>query len=986
MKTATREILIGLLFCVCFPVAGLLRAQEEPLPKEPAGTTREESGSIDPLLLEPGDLVNRLRSDLVFWPDEKGQKAADMIFRAGPETIEYLMKILKERDYRIKPAAADLLGRFDHRDAWEAIRVLLDHAGLKSKVKHLFKSLHRLDPEKTYLLCEELLEGKKRTLRKSSFNFLFARKDLKQRKEKLVLLIDSKDADVRRHGFLLLGKADLSAAELRPIVLKLVGDEDARLAGEVLTVVSLLDDGEVTAGLVALLESPDDRRKAHSLLALAMREFNLGEAGVPAAMAGDLEDLLKSRNPLLKVGAASGLTVVYLRSGEGARARQGRIVSALMEVFLGSLYCKDFSSLLDVSVRCLRNLTGEPFTRDLTFWKKWWNEEGGSFQQDQKLLSLADEDLDRLVITFRRNGRPYPVLFRIAGEALIKNTGFQRTSATCFAREVSLSNMVKALYAGGFFEKAAAAGTVAAAAGTGAAATGPAAGTGDDRSFAGSRVTIELSIDGRAIGLTVSDPLQQDGKEANSQLLRIVDAVRHVFNRNAWQLLYGDLEFEAWYFDNVDWWDAGENEAARTRRFLERFILIQNLLSEDALLACLDWLCGRADIGEHFGTEEWGELARRLRGRGSVDKLVRGTVSLVLAAEPKAVGSGDSLFEPLADYLFVLFRERSIPIIEEMVFERGRIGDSLRNDVWYVRAAAARVLRRLETNTVPQLVSMLNDDHPIVRVEALRSLALAGTTECRDIILGVLERNDIERVLEVLVALDGVRASWVFSFLEERALTGSDAMRAAAMKAIARFTGPKAEELIVGHLGSEGSTDGWPAAAIELLVEAGGTTARNALFRFFGESSGRSLLVAEALADLGDTRVVPALLEFLEGSERSKSVEKSLSLLLAADCSGETRLYRKLWEENPGKSQSFFLGRTLAEEIEAVGTGTVCYEGIPVSLLVRSLSDARWYVRLAALRILEEGSGETFGSVGRNVGMLDMNQVRYDWEAWLGMR
>ena len=192
----------------------------------------QKAGKVDPLLLPPEELVDRFKRDLVFWPGDKGRKAADMIFRGGPETTGPLMEVLKGRDYRVKPAVADLLSRFGCKEAFDPIRDLLVHPGLKLKVRFLFKALYRLDPRKTLEVCTGLLTSDRKALRTAAFNFMVVKKDLDSERDVFFKLLDSKEGDVRRHAFLLLEKAKAPLKELNAAALKLVGDRDARLAEE----------------------------------------------------------------------------------------------------------------------------------------------------------------------------------------------------------------------------------------------------------------------------------------------------------------------------------------------------------------------------------------------------------------------------------------------------------------------------------------------------------------------------------------------------------------------------------------------------------------------------------------------------------------------------------------------------------------------------------------------------------------------------------
>jgi len=172
-------------------------------------------------------------------------------------------------------------------------------------------------------------------------------------------------------------------------------------------------------------------------------------------------------------------------------------------------------------------------------------------------------------------------------------------------------------------------------------------------------------------------------------------------------------------------------------------------------------------------------------------------------------------------------------------------------------------------------------------------------------------------------------------------------------------------------------------------------TARETLRTHFGaQPSGENkLFVALSLAELGETLVVDTLLDAFEGDRGSGAVKNALTLLLVSEFDRETWGYRKLWDENTGKDQAFFLARAIGRATSgdapfgAAGSAKEeSFESIPVSSLVEALDSSHWYVRAAAARILETGAGETFGVVRRTTSPLELSQIRDSWRDWLRRR
>ncbi len=905
----------------------------------------------DPLLLAPGDLVDHCRVELLFWPDPRGERAVRLIFSRGNETIPYLEKLLEENNYRIKPAVVHLLSRFGHDAVWEPARALINHPGLKPKVKLILDSLHRLRPDETLLLCTRLFSAKARYLRNVSFNFLMT-KDISSLKEELEGLIGSPEGDVRRHAFLLLEKSNIPAAEMNSIALRLVGDENARLANQVRLYLSRQDSDKVSRELQKLVRSENERVFAFAVLTLVTAELKIAGEFVPLELAGRLDGYLLTRDPLLKVASASGLACIYLRrsAAEDWDYLRACVVPAYMEVFLAGRYCSDFSCLLEISAACLQKITGAPFGSDLTFWKTWWSEHGEEFVGRKDLFILSEEDLARVVIDFEKRGGSTGIRFRLAGDVLIGDPGFERTPLTCFVTSARLRDLLDGLYLGGFFS----------------AADPAAASVGKTAASDGRTVLVKVTAGGKI--------RRVEYRERNTRFERIEQALLAAHSENAWQHLFSGGDFGSWYLENRIWWRDMANRTKQTERFLSGLIESFNLLSEETILACYDWLCERRDLGESLDAEEWRRLVSRVRNRKSADLLVRGMIDLVIVSE------SNELFDPLTTYLFAVYGEESYPLLGMVVLGMNRVADSAGDGRWYLRAGAACVLGGRGPGDFHLVRKLLDDESDAVRIEMLRSLAQAGTSENRAVLWDVIDRGAPARIRELMVALDGIKEPWVFEILAAGSGKESIDVRLAAVDALALYPGKEAEDLVFASFESfSRDSDEW-RRAVDRLAERGGSTSRNVLLRLFRGNSSRDAIrfLALSLARLGETGVVPVLLRMLEGDEDSvNEIRGALSLLMVRDFPKEVWRYGVLWDKYPGRGQAFFLAEALGMDGSALSTGMdKPFEGIPIRALEDALIDERWMVRLAALRILEDGYGEFFGDANRDSTMMEWNRIR----------
>jgi len=284
---------------------------------------------------------------------------------------------------------------------------------------------------------------------------------------------------------------------------------------------------------------------------------------------------------------------------------------------------------------------------------------------------------------------------------------------------------------------------------------------------------------------------------------------------------------------------------------------------------------------------------------------------------------------------------------------------------------------------VPMLVSLLDDGHRAVRVEVLHSLAVIGTAETRTILRSVLESDESRAVEELATALEGIVTPWAFEMLQT-VVVGRSVERLSALRGLARFDDAAAKELIHSTLETmPPGSDEW-LEAVTTLEKAGGVTARRVLCSLFGAvpPGENKVYVALALAELGETMAVDTLLDAHEAEGRNEPARDALTLLLVAEFDKETWGYRKLWDENTGQDQAFFLAKTLGCALD----DSAPFARIPLGTLVDALDDARWYVRSAAAGILEGGAGVEFGAMKRTASPLEIRQIAESWKKWLKRR
>jgi len=936
-------------------------AQEAPPIDDPGRASGKNQENIDPLLTEPSELVRHYSNDLILWPEEKGEKAAEAIYAGGRDTIVPLMEVLKGRDYRLKPGVAYLLSRFDCKEAFEPIRATLPHPRLKKAVKHLFASLYRLDEKKTLDLAVSLLSARERHLRKNSHSFLLT-KDLGPCKEDLVSLLGSKEDDVRRHAFLLLVKSEVPGEELEPHALKLLGSNDPRLTDAARIYLAERCSADLATKLAAMVKDTDERRFAFAVLTLVTAENRKGEKLLPDEAKERLESLIDSRDPLLKVTAASGLTCLYLRRGSQEEHEQlrTRVVPAFMEVFLGGQYCKDFMCILTVAAGSLQRVTGVPFGTDLTFWKAWWTKHDHEYMDRQRLLTITRENIDRMILRYDRREGKRRTRFVLAGEAWLEDSRFTKTASTCFLSRTELNTILDNIFVSDLLQT-----------GNTIAPDSIVEAGGIESGMA----LIEVAGEKRS-------HLVQYRVGENEKLDRLGSILTEIFRANVWQLLHSGVEFSGWYRENATWWRDQTTEPLRTRRFLTSFLDVFNLLSEDLILVCYDWLSTRDDLHNLLDPRESGDLLSRIQGRTRIDGLVRGTVRFIVAANAR------NLFNPLMTFLYTSFGESAFPLIAEVIEGLSSQSIALQDKRWFVRVAAAQALADKGESALPALINLLNDEDGRVRIEAFRSLARTECPGALDLMRAVVNRDEEEKVLELLTALCGLRKAWVYEIMELGAVNETARVRLAALEGLSFFHDEKTGALIKAVLAELGrGTETW-CQAVRMLAATGGPLSRQVLLDLYAGTDDRAMrtLLALCLAELGSMTPMDHLLQLVHEGNESSEVREALAVLLVADFPDDAGKFSLLWEQHPGRDQVFFLMKALKLEPGDRAGPENRFGGVPPRTLVKALADSRWPVRSAAARVLEEGAGMRPGKVRRTTGLRELNTIRYSWEAWLESR
>jgi hypothetical protein len=247
----------------------------------------------------------------------------------------------------------------------------------------------------------------------------------------------------------------------------------------------------------------------------------------------------------------------------------------------------------------------------------------------------------------------------------------------------------------------------------------------------------------------------------------------------------------------------------------------------------------------------------------------------------------------------------------------------------------------------------------------------------------MMEDGDAASREALLDALSGAAEPWSLAFYETALQSNDPRLWTPAFKGLDRQKTPRAAELIIDFVRRFELSSDEARLGVEALKKLGGQSARTALKKVLEdcEDSKVAKRIALGLAELGETSIFPRLGDCMFERDLRQRALDAMAFLLVSDFGEDFFKYQELWQQYPGESQAFFLRKALGLA-EAAEPGRNTIEGLPVSALLSALTSKNWPVRQAALRILEEGTGKSFGTLTKSSDETAVNTVAGAWNAW----
>jgi len=233
---------------------------------------------------------------------------------------------------------------------------------------------------------------------------------------------------------------------------------------------------------------------------------------------------------------------------------------------------------------------------------------------------------------------------------------------------------------------------------------------------------------------------------------------------------------------------------------------------------------------------------------------------------------------------------------------------------WFLRSNAAEALGRIgDKRAVSVLIGALKDDNSSVRSAAAEALGKLGDARATTPLFSALNDED-------------------------------NYVRWRAACALGRIGDERATSLLTNMWSTTGSYEHKDIAAV--LGQIGDTSAVELLVRALGdeeEYSSTREVIANALADAGDKRAVPVLIDIWEKDDDRRYISMRLAAAEALGKLGDARAINPLI--NALKDESEYVPQRVIQALHNIG-------GPAVPALISALKGEKWYVRKRVVGVL----------------------------------
>jgi HEAT repeat protein len=800
----------------------------------------------------------------------------------------------------------------------------------------LLDDLLRRDPVNgSPQLLIELLDHKQKPMRTAAMRHLRGSATA----EYLPMLkatLSSKRTDTRVFALELI--EDIDDPEVIDVLFEHLDDKSSRVAGRVIEALAVSIEDRVDLELLsrALNGKWILRDNAYAILAIIEREDDqlkpiFDDRHADALLAG-----LRANDLLVRGACAAALAGIGFRSARPLQTTwlDREVTGTMVMAVSGKAFHSDFTAMQPRVLQRLRLISGVDFGTDGPRWTQWWVDNRVDFYANRAYLEVAEGGESRIELHFRGTGRATGTYSLLGSEALtreaVKRAG---TSEKVFMTRRECRDLISLMQREGIL--------------------GPERQPGVRGSMGPGQREIEVVVDGRGKSFLFGNGRTEPWFE------KMVSAMDDLRDRNHWQRFpnrarYPDqLDFWA---EESGWW-AGEHDARERGLRMKSLIFssIKQLPPSERTLALRE-LMEEYEVEGVAQEEDFLFLLDLLRDEGFYAERAEllidlAELSVLVGTEPGVPGSIDREHAAqLIDLLLARFDRNSIGAMGGIARACGRefVRELARDERPILRAVAAGELSRdTSEEDAALLMTMLEDPEILVEGAAVVALGEAGVEEART---ELLLRARLGSSLVRAAALQSIGRLGGEYVLEALVLGVSDPhpeVKRGAAQGLAILRDPQSAPLLISLL-RQG-----PDSEIFVTARAGlidlGDSASSDLLRVVNSPAHKARReCALLLSEMGNPRVVPALISMVSDDPEDRQLAFELAVLTCYDARDS---------EDPGERWTTWYGEVTHDDSLSWLLAAMERRGIPISVAA-SFRGSGPGTREGALLMLEVLSGE----------------------------
>lgn len=661
--------------------------------------------------------------------------------------------------------------------------------------------------------------------------------------------------------------------EVLDILLDHLDDRSSKVAGRVIE--SLATYGEERVDIELLRRALNGqwvlRDNAYAILALIEREDDQLRPIFDDRHADALLSGLRSGDLLVRASCAAALAGIGFRSSRPLETTwlDREVMGTMIESISGQSYHSDFTAMQPRVLRRLRLLSGEDFGTDGPRWAQWWVNNRINFYAHRAYLDVAEGGESKVEIHYRGTGRATGAFSLFGSEAQTRE-GLKRAGGAekLYLTHRECRDLISLMEREGVL--------------------GPEKQPGLRGSQGPGQREVEVVMDGRGKSFMFGKGRSEAWFE------KVVSAMEDLRVRNRWQRFPNQARYATerdFWEEESGWWAGEHDERERGLRMKSLiFSSIKQMPPSQRILALRELeanylIPGVAETGDFVF------LLDLLRDEGFYAE----RAELLISLAQQSVQIGDIEGAPgsisedhatqLIELLLARFERRALAAM-------GRIARACSDD--YVRAmadgerpilravAASELVRDPSPENVAMLQSMLNDPEMVVEAAAVAALGEAQVEESRtELLLRARLASPIVRA-SALRAIGRLGGDYVLEALMLGVTDGNPEVKRGAAEGLVILRDPQSAPLLISLLRQGRDSDTFETAREGLI--ALGEAASEDLLRVVNSPTHQARReCALLLSEMGDPRVVPALISMVSQDPEDSTLAFELAVITCFD-------------------------------------------------------------------------------------------------------